>query len=328
MGDVLISSEKAFEANRMTSVACVVVTYYGELWLRRCLESLRNSSVPIHIIVVDNGSGDQTVEIAKSFAGVEVIELATNQGFARANNMGMQQALRQNVDALFLLNQDAWVDGETIATLLQVACAHPEYGILSPVHLTQAGDALDPNFQQNFTAKSLLFDLLHKRPQALYAVSFTNAAAWLLPRKTLETVGGFDPLFFMYGEDNDYCVRVLAHARKIGVVPHTFIYHARAKVTPPHQTARVQLATKSQQLYSILLFSLKRIDRPFYRTIPATLYQLLEMLLRRLFAFDLLGVGACLIAAFDLMRNFRQIVRHRKFSRQGGMLWLNSGEPH
>ena len=52
-----------------------------------------------------------------------------------------------------------------------------------------------------------------------------NAAAWLIPKKTLEIVGGFSPLFFLYGEDDNYCQRVKFHNLKIGICPGSYIKH-------------------------------------------------------------------------------------------------------
>lgn len=63
----------------------------------------------------------------------------------------------------------------------------------------------------------------------LFRAPFVNAAAWLLPVSTINTIGGFDPIFFHYGEDNNYCQRILYHNLKIGVVLGTFIRHDREK---------------------------------------------------------------------------------------------------
>ena len=61
----------------------------------------------------------------------------------------------------------------------------------------------------------------------VYEIKFVNAAAWLISRNCIETVGGFNPLFFLYGEDNDYLTRVKYHKFKVGVYPDANIYHDR-----------------------------------------------------------------------------------------------------
>ena len=69
-----------------------------------------------------------------------------NLGFGRANNIGLKWALENDANFVFLNNQDAWVKPETIGGVISVSQSNPEYGILSPVHLNEAGDRLDHEF--------------------------------------------------------------------------------------------------------------------------------------------------------------------------------------
>ena len=74
--------------------------------------------------------------------------------------------------------------------------------------------------------KSLINDLKKfKFSEKIYEVPFINAAIWLMSNKCLKTVGGFSPVFFHYGEDNNYCHRVIYHNLKIGIVPLLKAYH-------------------------------------------------------------------------------------------------------
>ena len=125
----------------------IIVSYNFERWMDRCLGSLRQSEYPADVIVVDNNSQDHTVRlIKKRYPEVRLIEAGTNLGFGRANNLGMTIALDEGYDAVFLLNQDAWIAPDTLGTLAQLSRQHPEYGILSPTHLTGSGDRLEKGF--------------------------------------------------------------------------------------------------------------------------------------------------------------------------------------
>jgi len=125
-------------------VIAIVVTYNGSKWIDRCFGSLLNSIISIKILAIDNGSIDGTPDlIRKKFPEVEVIETGENLGFGKANNIGLQVALRDNFDYAFLLNQDAWIETETIEKLIMTHKKQPEYGIVSPIHLNAKGDALD-----------------------------------------------------------------------------------------------------------------------------------------------------------------------------------------
>src|SRR5436853_176799 len=76
-------------------------------------------------------------------------------------------------------------------------------------------------------ASNSFADLIRNNLQPVYFVPFVNAAIWLISRKCIQEVGGFDPLFFMYAEDDDYCCRLRLHGLHIGIVPTAHAYHAR-----------------------------------------------------------------------------------------------------
>ncbi|MDZ7379583.1 MAG: glycosyltransferase family 2 protein [candidate division KSB1 bacterium] len=215
------------------AVYAVVVTYNGAAFIGSCLRSLSDSRYPVSTVVVDNASTDNTREIVASFPDVELIPLQANIGFGRANNIGIAHALERGADFVFLLNQDARVAPETVGALVNCALTAAEYGILSPMHLNGDGSQIDYLFSRHLARSSnpsytqLLSDLYRGHLAEVYPVPFVNAAAWLLSRSCLMQVGGFDPLFFMYGEDADYCRRATFHGFKVGLVPLVVIFHER-----------------------------------------------------------------------------------------------------
>lgn len=218
---------------RPARVLVVIVTYNGLAWLDRCLGSLRRSQLPLEVVVIDNGSTDGTpAAIADRFPEVQLIQPGENLGFGKGNNLGLTQALQEGYDYAFLLNQDAWIEPDTVAHLVAVQQQHPSYGVLSPMHLDGNGNALDRLFADYVVPRQCpdLYSDLYVRPHDLapvYAAQFANAAAWLLSRACLETVGGFDPIFPHYGEDVDYLNRVRYHGVGIGICPAVTICHDR-----------------------------------------------------------------------------------------------------
>ena len=212
-------------------VFAIVVSYKGHRWYDRCFSSLRESSLPIKTIVVDNASNDGTIEYIKgNFPEIHLIESKENLGFGRANNIGMRYALDHGCDYVFLLNQDAWIEPDTIERLISIHKRHPEYGILGPVQTNAErtrvlDDVVMFLINPNNYNKELFSDLLIGTKKEIYPVSEINAAAWLLPRNVLETVGGFDPIFLHYGEDWNYLSRVLYHNLKVGLTPEIHVVH-------------------------------------------------------------------------------------------------------
>jgi GT2 family glycosyltransferase len=213
-------------------VYAIIVNYNGANWILRCLDSLINSSVIINIIVVDNFSQDNSVSIIKeAFDNIVLIQLNKNLGFGQANNLGIKKAYSDGADFVFLLNQDAWVESNTVELLINSLKNEYQYGLVSPIHFNGKGDSLDLNFS-NYICPSVCPDLYsdmwtNNLTDRLYEVKFVNAAAWLLNRKTVEIIGGFNPVFFHYGEDVNYIDRLHFHGLKVGVLAHSKIFHSR-----------------------------------------------------------------------------------------------------
>jgi GT2 family glycosyltransferase len=232
--EVQTQDEDITTADSRPVVYVVIVVYNGRRrdWLRKCLDSIRATSIGVRTIAIDNGSSDDSVRfIRENYPQVDLIETGENLGFGKANNLGIEMAMRSGADYCFLLNQDAWVDPETIGSLVRKANRNADYGIISPLHLNGDGTALDKNFA-NYVAPhecpELISDaLLSRVGDKLYPVRFVNAAAWLVTRECFRRVGGFSPLFFHYGEDDDYCQRVSHKGLKIAVYPQCFVYHDR-----------------------------------------------------------------------------------------------------
>lgn len=202
-------------------VVVIIVTYNGSKWLNKCLQSLQQSVLPISVIAVDNASTDKSVQILKQFSFVEVIQSETNLGFGKANNIGLKKALEENFDYCFLLNQDTWIETDTIQNLVKVAEQNQKFGIISPMHFSPDEVSLDANFEMYWKRKT------NSISSEVDEVPFVNAAAWLLSKNVIDKVGYFEPMFDHYGEDRNYADRVRYHGFKTVIVQNSKIYHDR-----------------------------------------------------------------------------------------------------
>ncbi|MBX2940680.1 MAG: glycosyltransferase family 2 protein [Ferruginibacter sp.] len=233
----------------MLKVATVIVTYNGSRWIERCLNNLSASSLSSEVIIVDNASTDDTVEIVTScMPGAHLIRSKENLGFGRGNNLGIEKALEHGAHYIFLLNQDAYVDEHCIKILIETLEQYPDYGILSPLQLAPNGTDPDRAFKKYMG---------HKRAP-FFRVRFVNAAAWMIPSKVFQTVGLFHPVFKHYGEDNHYCSRVQYHGYKTGIQMQARVIHDRAQET--EDVRRLWL----RQLATVPLYTLLDIRKPFW----------------------------------------------------------------
>ncbi|MCU4165567.1 glycosyltransferase family 2 protein [Carboxylicivirga caseinilyticus] len=207
----------------------IIVTYNGMQWIERCISSLLKSVLPTHILVIDNLSTDGTPDyIEQHFPQVDLIRSEQNLGFGKGNNIGMQKALEAAADYVFLLNQDAWIKADTLKVLVNAHKSNSEYGVLSPVHLNRMEDGLETKFAEYAgpeNTNGLLSDLTINKLKQVYTTKFVNAAAWLISLECLAKVGGFNPLFPHYGEDEDYINRLHYWGFKVGIVPEARIIH-------------------------------------------------------------------------------------------------------
>ena len=210
-------------------VFVIVVTYKGRQWYDRCFTSLRESTIPVQTIVVDNASNDGSVEyIREHYPEILLIESKENLGFGKGNNLALRYAYEQGCDYVFLLNQDTWLDNtDVIEKLVALSQRYPEYGIISPMHISPDRKSLNMMLENGSTVctNRILSDLYCGTVKELYQTNYVNAAAWLLPRKTLSVLGGFDPLIFHYGEDDDYLNRARYHGIKVGISLDLRIIH-------------------------------------------------------------------------------------------------------
>lgn len=216
----------------MDKTIVIIVTYNAGKWIQTCLTTLSYSTINVNIIVIDNASKDDSVSIIQeNFPDVELIINKRNLGFGKANNIGLKKAIEHDFDFILLLNQDAWVKPNTIELLINCLKKNKEYGILSPIHLNGKEDKLDELFYTHLTnskySREIITDFIQKDIKQLYEIEFVNAAFWLISKNCLINIGGFNPIFAHYGEDNEYLNRLKYHGYKIGIVTNSFCIHDR-----------------------------------------------------------------------------------------------------
>lgn len=210
----------------MSRILAIVVTFNARLWIDKCLGSLLDSSERPDITVIDNASSDGTSDYIREFYAddVDFVELKENVGFGQANNVGLKKMLDGNYDFAYLLNQDAWVNKDTLEKLVNSWRA--DFGIMSPVQINADGK-MDRNFSRK-CKKYLSHSLdMVKGDRLVTEVPFVMAAHWLLSREAVKRVGGFSPAFAQYGEDDNYIDRLHYHGLRVGVAPDVTAVHDR-----------------------------------------------------------------------------------------------------
>lgn len=288
-------------------ILTIIVSYNFMPWIDRCLGSLRRSETPVDVMVLDNDSKDETVEvIRRDYPEVMLRENGANLGFGRANNIGMRYALEQGYDAVLLLNQDAWVDADVVGKLASASEQYPQYGILSPIHLTGGGDAVEHGFAE-YSGVHYLAD----QPEGdVVGVKFIDAAIWYIPTSVLRRVGLFAPIFYHYGEDTDLTNRMAYHGYRTGFLPHVYGYHARE-----HRKLTRAAFFRSEQVWFLAEYA--NINHSLPMAFVWGVVAIGKNVLRSLFRLRFRDTGTYLSIAFGLVARSAEIVRARRSARRG-----------
>ncbi|RME45924.1 MAG: glycosyltransferase family 2 protein, partial [Chloroflexi bacterium] len=116
------------------SVYFIVLNWNQPKMTAECLDSLARQDYPNYrVVVVDNGSTDGSAAILRRrYPWAEIVEISQNIGYSEGNNVGIEYALEQGADYLFLLNNDTEVDPHMLGRLVEVAEAQTEAGMVGP----------------------------------------------------------------------------------------------------------------------------------------------------------------------------------------------------
>jgi GT2 family glycosyltransferase len=287
----------------------VIVTYNGMKWVDKCLRDVLQSDTNVKIVVIDNRSTDETVSFIKTnYPEIDLIETNENLGFGRANNIGIKKAVNANADYVFLLNQDGYVEKDTIRKLAEFHVRHPEYGVVSPQQKNGNGSGLDAKFK-NIVLNQCVTHTFEDSGRTVHDVSFVMAAFWLISAECLKKVGIFDPIFFHYGEDGDYLSRVRFHGFKIGIVMDSIGYHDRQeRVVPEIQQLK--------SFYASQLASLTNINRSLAFCLGKVSYFYLKFSFRHLSKLKLNLFKENSRFYFGLLSRRGEVLKSRKNNRQ------------
>lgn len=231
----------------------IIVTYNPMTWIDNCIGSVKSSSIKSDIIVIDNCSTDNSaIYIQNTYPEIIFIQNNINMGFGRANNIGLQYAIDNDYDYVYLLNQDAYVKPNTFERMINVQLKNQQYGILSPIQMQANENHLDKNFSilMGRAIINQIDNFMLNRENEILEVNMTMAAHWLISKKCFSKVGGFSPVFPHYCEDNNYADRSVFHGFKNGVVLNAFGIHDR----------EVRIESGKQKMYMNYIITIKELS--------------------------------------------------------------------
>lgn len=244
---------------KLKDVSIIIVNYNTSQLLEDCINSIieKTKDVDYEIVVVDNASSDGSATMLKSkFPLVKLIENSKNLGFGRANNIGAKYAYGE---FLFLLNTDTLLINNSIKILLDFMRRNKSVGVCGG---NLYHKDLTPNFSyvMNFPSLWGIFMYRSRLRKVLgikkdvfnntgspKKVGFIIGADFFIRKEVFDTLGGFDPEFFMYVEDCELSYRIFKQNIGIYSVPESKIIHLQGKSSTNDQ--RLFMEIKNYILY-------------------------------------------------------------------------------
>ena len=211
-----------------STVAIIIVNWKKYDITSTCIESILNSTNSnFKIILVDNESDNKKVKDIKYRNEIEIIQNKKNEGFSKANNIGIDYALKNNYDYTLLINNDTIVEKNLIEVLLKTAQAK-NFSVVQPLILNynskqiwNAGGRIN-YFFGNFIPRKKLG---HSFNSSNELTEWFTGCCCLFRTKIFKEIGKLDERFFAYYEDADMSLRLKKNNYKIGFTSKTFIYH-------------------------------------------------------------------------------------------------------
>lgn len=213
----------------------VIVSWNCREPLRRCLASLRGASCAA--VVVDNASSDGTADmVVKEFPEATLLPQAANLGFAAGTNVGIRRALAGGAKRVLLLNPDTVLPAETLPALEARLDSDPALGAVAPAIVCPDGSAQPYAFGSDPSLGYLLRRganrLFRRRAMHDWAEACESSPDWLTGACILARAEVFDrdglyldESYFLYFEDNDWCLRLRRSGWRLLRVPSVRCVH-------------------------------------------------------------------------------------------------------
>jgi GT2 family glycosyltransferase len=211
----------------------ITLNWNGREWLGDCLSSVLAMDYPnFRVLVVDNGSKDESVTLIKSkFPSVAVLELGVNLGYAGGFSRGLEYAAERDAEYFLIMNNDTVIDRAALSALVQTSLAHDRAGFVTgkvffydqPDVLQTVGKKLDPirwNGDHLGAGERDVgqYDQVSERP-------FLDDVFTLASARMYKEVGGYDPQLFLNCEEFDWQARASRSGWRFYYTPDAKIWH-------------------------------------------------------------------------------------------------------
>lgn len=220
------------------------------------------------VIIVDNASTDGSVEAIRSdYPQVTLFENSNNCGFAGGNNVAMRFAAQEGADYVWLLNNDATVEKDTLTRLVMTAENSQNIGLVSPIiyhfddrnKIQSCGGYID--WQQHEYGIILSPESWQDYSTQDHISLYLWGTALLIKRSVIDKIGYFDEKYFAYTEDRAYCVKAEKAGYRSVIDPNARAFHKWAASTGNNHQSPLKIFLTFRNNYFFWMDNLNRMNK-------------------------------------------------------------------
>lgn len=234
-------------------ISIIILNWNGKSDTEECLRSLNKVDYPdFSVTLVDNGSNDGSVEyFRQKFPEISIVENKKNVGFAEGNNIGFLEAVRCGAEYVLLLNNDTVVDSQFLKELVKTAQSRDATVVCPKIYSYYDKNKIE-------SAGFVIKPILAKTTPVGYGeidtgqynydrqISFTSGCAMFIKTASI-TSDVFDPYYFAYCEDLEFCYRLQKAGGKLWYSAHSKVWHKVSRSSGGYKSPlSVYLFTKNR----------------------------------------------------------------------------------
>ena len=245
----------------------LTVNYYSHHLLTKLINSLpTNQSIPYKVLIINNSPEDTDInQIECEY--VQIIHAEKNLGFGQACNLGIEFIFHQDQQAIiWIINPDAYLPQNTLAEVAKFFNSHSEVSILGTIiYNTQnevwfAGGRFFPE-----TGAIIHADLLTNTDKPYLPCDWVSGCSLIINLAKFSAIPLFDPCYFLYYEDFDFCQRYAQEGHLIAVTKDFSVIHQPSSITNRNIFLKIQYSTYSYLItlekYTNLVIRIMRLTR-------------------------------------------------------------------
>lgn len=214
-------------------VGVILVNYNGKNYNEECIDSILKSTYKnLEVIVIDNASSDDSVELLKKryMNNITVVETGLNLGFSGGNNVGIKLALEKKCDFILLLNNDTVIEEKMIEIMVETS-VNNQYCVISPkIYYYDNKEVIwsagaDMIWKKGIPAQRGMNEVDKGQYDIECNVEIATGCCLLIHKNIIKEVGLLPDDYFLYYEDTDYTTNIVRRGYKLLYLPSARMYH-------------------------------------------------------------------------------------------------------